>query len=323
MPRLAKIALNNTVVFVSTSIEEGIMLPPNALVNLIIEKSLAQAQAHHPITVCDYIVEGTHVHLFLVVTNPDDLKGFMERFKSESAHAINRVMGRKKRTIWCEGYDSPILLDLEAAINKKIYLYENPAKDGLVDSINGYPGSSSWKHFINHKTTVPTFYIPRDAFRRLPIGVLTEDDYRAEARLLKRSCKKSKFVITPNAWMRIFGITDPKEIKEINDRIIKTVLEREQMYREQRKANNKTAIGASKLIATPIGAHYIPQRKGKRTFCISTKNELRRDFIRFAKDLIVRGKEVFIAWKRGENVPYPIGLYPPSMPKLANLFNAF
>lgn len=324
MPRLAKIALNGSVVIISTSIEEGIMLPPNALVKLIIEKSLAQAYDAHPIRICHIITEGTHLHFLIVVDNPDDIKGFMERFKSESAHALNRVLGRKKRTIWCEGYDSPIILDLEKAIDQICYLYENPSKDGLVDSIEQYPGFSSWWHFNNKRDTVHSAWIPRDAFRKLPTGELTEDNYRAEARLLKKGRKANNFKLFPDAWMEAFGITDAKTKREINERIKKAVKEREALHRENRKLEGKTVIGPSKLIATPIGAHYIPERTGKRTWCLATTKELRKDFIRFAKNLVLEGREVFEAWRRGDTkVPYPIGLYPPSMPKLANLFSGF
>jgi hypothetical protein len=42
------------------------------------------------------------VHLLLVVKNPDDVGGFIRYFKTESAHMIKRVLGRAKRTIWCE-----------------------------------------------------------------------------------------------------------------------------------------------------------------------------------------------------------------------------
>ena len=38
------------------------------------------------------------------------------------------------------------------------------------------------------------------------------------------------------------------------------------------------------------------------------------------KDLYSKGKEVLKNWKNGDySVPYPLGLYPPSMPKLGEL----
>src|SRR5688572_30273179 len=110
MPRLMKYHPHGSVVFLTISIEEGILLLPNPLTEAIIKSCLARAQHLHPLRICHFIVEGTHIHLFVVIENPDDLCGFTERFKTESAHMINRLLGRKKRTLWCEGYDSPVVL---------------------------------------------------------------------------------------------------------------------------------------------------------------------------------------------------------------------
>ena len=43
----------------------------------------------------------------------------VRKFKTESAHAVNRLLGIRKRTIWCEGYDSPMVYkDLDRAVEK-------------------------------------------------------------------------------------------------------------------------------------------------------------------------------------------------------------
>ena len=110
-----------------------------------------------------FLVEGTHMHLIAVVQNPDDIKGFMERFKTESAHCINRLLGRKKRTVWCEGYDSPLLLTADDVVNTITYIYTNPAKDNLETSIDNYPGLSSWSMFLEHSHIKEWAWIKRPA----------------------------------------------------------------------------------------------------------------------------------------------------------------
>lgn len=50
------------------------------------------------------------MHMVLVIDNPDDVPSFIGHYKTESAYTLNGILGRKKRTIWCEGYDSPIVL---------------------------------------------------------------------------------------------------------------------------------------------------------------------------------------------------------------------
>ena len=144
MPRPPKVFRHNDVLFVTTAVEQGLLLPANPLVSFIILCCLARAQALFPVTVSAFIVEGTHAHLLLVVINPEDVADFMERFKTESAHAINALLGRRGRTVWCDGYDSPVLGNPEDVVRKLVYLYTNPAKDGLVRSIHDYPGLSSF-----------------------------------------------------------------------------------------------------------------------------------------------------------------------------------
>lgn len=320
MPRLRKVAINNTAIFLTTSVEEGIMFPPNALTKLLITNCLAKAQEHHPVTVCHFVVSGTHLHMLIVVRNPDDVRGFMERFKTESAHAINRLLGRKKRTVWCEGYDSPTLLSAERAIEKIVYIYGNPNKDNLVDSIDNYPGLSSWKEYQNGRTTYRTYYIPRDDIKKLPEEQMDYEGYQREARRLSYKKKKNRFVIEPNAWMKCFKIEDREEIKTINQRIV------ENLYKEEAKLNKFRALvgirplGARKLMETPVGTPYQPERKGRRSLCIGDSDQDRIDFILYIQGLFEEGREVFEQWQAGNfHVLFPVGIYPPSMPRRGDL----
>jgi REP element-mobilizing transposase RayT len=296
------------------------MFPPNPLIKLLLEKSLAQAQALHPVCICHLTFETTHVHMLLVVDNPDDVKGFMERFKTESSHAINRLLGREKHTIWCEGYDSPTVLDVPKVLDTIAYIYENPAKDGLVDSINHYPGVCSWKHFRAGKTSFPTCFVPRDAIRALPNRLLSLYEYRREARLLTHGRKAVTFKISPDAWMKVFEITDPQERRKLNESIIQEVAQREAVHRQLRTAAGKQVIGAARLQEQPIGRAFTPEREGQKMICLASDKELRIPFIQAVKDLIEEGKEVLAEWRRGNfTIPYPLGLYPPSLPKRAEV----
>ena len=139
---------NKSVLLVTFSIEEGLLLLSNPLCEGIIKSCLASALRMHPIKISHMIVNATHLHLVVVVINPDDVCDFIRYFKTESALRINAVLGRDKRTVWCEGYDSPIVLTPIRALMAISYLYANPAKDNLEESIDLYPGVSSWKMFI-------------------------------------------------------------------------------------------------------------------------------------------------------------------------------
>ena len=147
MARGPKFHPPRSVLFITTSLEEGLLLKSNPLMRLILESCLAKAQALHRVRICHFLFEETHVHIILVVDNPEDVPAFIGRFKTESAHSINRLLGRRKRTVWCEGYDSPILASPVDVIREIVYLYTNPSKDDLVDGIEEYPNFSTWENY--------------------------------------------------------------------------------------------------------------------------------------------------------------------------------
>jgi hypothetical protein len=60
--------------------------------------------------ICHLLVEATHLHIIKVVHNPDDIQKFMRHFKTDSADFLNKILGRKRRTVWQNGYDSPRVL---------------------------------------------------------------------------------------------------------------------------------------------------------------------------------------------------------------------
>ena len=81
MPRCPKFLYHGSIHFVTTSVEEGLMLPPNRVTQELVRKSMAQAQNLYPVTICGYLVEATHVHFILQTIDPTDFTDFIERFK--------------------------------------------------------------------------------------------------------------------------------------------------------------------------------------------------------------------------------------------------
>lgn len=310
---------HGSVLFVTLSVEEGLLLLANPLCEAIIKSCLARAQHLHDVKICHLIVEATHIHIFLVVVNPSDVPGFIGRFKTESAHMLNRVLGRRKRTVWCDGYDSPIVLTPTRAIIAIAYLYANPGKDNLEDTIDLYPGFSSWKMFRANERTRLWRRIQRTAFRALPRDSHNLRGYTKEAeRILATSRKNHKFELEPNAWMKALRITDPEEQARVNDRIVERVRRLESRARTKRVQERKRVMGRERLISQPLDIHYRPRRSGRRTSVLTEVRSLRIEFIRFLKQLMDQARRVYQRWKVGDfSEPYPLGLYPPSMPKLA------
>ncbi len=319
MPSPAKIHTNKSVLFITTSIEQGLLLLSNPLAKVCIKSALARAQALHRVRICAYVVEATHVHMLVVVDNPDDIKDFMDRFKTESSHAINRILGRRKRTIWCRGYDSPPVLTLSTAMRYLVYLYTNPAKDNLVDSIEEYPGLSSWKMFRSGKFEEEFSYIRRPHFRSVSDRARSPKRYAALAgELLSKAEAKLPFCITPNAWMECFGVMTESEQAKVNEILLRWIKAEEQKFRDKRCKEGKRVLGRERLLQQAFDTTYLPDRHGKRMWCLCDEVPLRKEFIAWAKELLSQARQVYERWKRGDfGVKYPPGLYPPSMPKLA------
>jgi hypothetical protein len=315
---------HDSVLFCTFSIEEGLLLLSNPLCLAIIKSCLAAAQLLYPVTICHLLVQATHLHMILVVKNPDHIPSFIRHFKTESAHMLNRILGRRKRTIWCDGYDSPMVLTLRRALVALAYLYANPAKDNLVPTIENYPGFSTWKMFRSGILT--EIYTRLRRFQFLPLGPKQHNlkSYQQEAhRLTRKSSEALPFTIEPNAWMEAFKITDPAQQQRINARLLERISHLEQRAATKRLKEKKSLIGRTRLIAQPLSLSYTPKRSGKRMWCLADKRSLRIAFITFFKKLMATARSVRERWRQGDiSVRYPPGLFPPSMPKLANVFRA-
>lgn len=304
------------VVEITIRVEQGLLMPANALVMLIIEAAIARAQQLHPLIICHYLVEPTHIHFLILVKNPEDVPGFTERFKTESAHYINSMLGRVKRTVWCEGYFcAPILTP--SSVRKKIaYIYSNPAKDGLEDSINLYPGLSSWSAYRSgrHKKLLPR--INRTIIPYMPESSYPQHRYRTERKKIKKLAQENQYLtLTPDAWMKPFGIPEQDRQKE-NEKVLRLILQSEEKFRQTRKG---PVIGALALKTAHLETEYLPKKHGKRVWCISDNTELRIRYIEWAKEVKQKARAVYERWKIGDfTVPFPPGVFPPTRPLLAN-----
>jgi REP element-mobilizing transposase RayT len=310
---------HKSVLFVTFSIEQGLLLLANPLCQAIVKSCLARAQFKYPVRISAFIINANHVHLVMVVDNPDNVTSFIQYFKTESAHMLNRVLGRRKRTIWCKGFDSPVVLTYTRTLIALSYLYANPAKDNLEENIEQFPGLSSWEMFISGKHTKHWKRLKRPAFKMLAKDSHNLRGYSKEAqRILSESKKTHEFTLSPNAWMEAFNITDSVEHERINKRIIQRVRTLEQRAAKIRERLGKKVMGRDKLISQSLNLNYQSNRSGKKMHCLSDDIKLRVEFIEFLKDLYAKARDVLAQWRQGNlSARFPLGLYPPCMPKLA------
>jgi hypothetical protein len=313
---------HGSVLFCTMSIEEGVLLLANPLCLAIVKSCLAAAKELYPVRICHMIVEGTHIHLVLVVIDPDDVKAFIRHFKTESAHMINGLLGRNKRTVWCEDYDSPIVLTPTRALMAIAYLYGNPAKDNLETSIDRYPGFSTWRMFQSGKLTRQWKRLRRPQFTSIARDANNLRGYTKLAeQLIEASDEMQTFTLEPNAWMEAFGYHSPQQQQKLNEQLTAHIRLLEARAERKRAREKKRVMGRDRLIAQVFDTSYRPKRTGRRMWCLSEKRSVRLEFIHFFKALMQKARRVRDRWRQGDvTVPYPPGLYPPSMPKLANSF---
>lgn len=311
MPSSPRILFREYPVLITTRVEEGLPFVCNEVIELIIKCTLAKAQELYQVVICHFIVLGNHIHLLVIVQAPDDIAAFMNYFKMETAHAINKLRGRRQRTVWGEGYDAVSILTPGDTIEKIAYIYTNPQKAHLVERIEDYPGVSSWKMYTENNLSIVVPRITRPSiYPSCSVESLTEDSFE----------KTVEFRLSPNAWMPLFGIQEPDAIDgKIQTRI--RVLEAD--HAAVRAKNSTKVLGAQRLRTQSIDKPYVPSKFAKRMWCISKDLELRRNFINTVKGLIDSTKRVYSLWKQGHTQErYPPGMFPPRFPRLVNRYAA-
>jgi len=308
MGRNRKLFIHSQTHAITFRAEEGLPLPPNHLVKEILQTILCRAQTLYPVDASGLIFMSNHCHMNLTIIDPEDLDRFVQYVKRESAHVINRLLGRRKHTIWCDGYDSPQILDVDKAIEHLIYIYTNPQNDNLVETIDQYPGVSSWKMFINEDYEIKKKRIPRSAIKKVFSRVLTKAQQRRIIKGFKKdSLEENTFILKPFAFLQSF-CTDMTE-DEARELIIEGVRAKEKLLAQERKY---PAMGRKRLESQAINAPHTPKKFGKRMICLSSFIELRRSFISWYKGLCAQASEAYRVWKSGDRTTlFPPGMFAP------------
>jgi hypothetical protein len=305
---------------VSSRTEEGLPFVCTAYMALIIKSILARAQRQFDVVVCAVLFMANHFHMLVVTEDPETTVAFVDRIKTELAHAVNRLLGRRRQTVWCDGYDAEPILTYTSAIEKFVYLYTNPQAANLVDTIDVYPGFSSWEMFVKDETTFGARWIQRFFFTALAQkAVSARQDEALCVRLTERSKSEHVFTLSPFAWLKCFGL-EYSSVSAVKAEIMEKVRAEEARLRAERKAS---CVGIEQLRRQPIDLSYTPKKFGRKQWCICDDVELRKRFIAWVKELRNEARAVFARWKLGDrSVAYPPGMFPPSFPKTSNIVPA-
>ena len=321
-----KIMIKGNVLLVTSRMEEGLPMVMNRFMNLIIWSVLAKARLLYKAKVCHFLFMGNHFHMIVVVEEGEEVSNFIGYVKSEIAHAINQLLGRKKKTIWESGYDSPVLLTYEDVIRYVKYIYNNPVRANLLKSINHYKGVSSWNMFISGQEEKLCRIISRSAIFELEENLKKESIGRLEEKkvleqLLLTSKKERGFKIFPDAWMDCFEETrdlTEEERQDLNRRIMEDIEKEEVELSRAREEKGEGVLGVERLSRKPIQESHTPKKGGCRMICLSMNKGLRSLFIQCYRSLCETARSIYEVCKAGEvkdynNLDFPGGLFPPNL----------
>lgn len=285
MPSLKRCIIHNSLVEVCFRTEEGLPFVATAYMKLIMRSIMASAQTLYPTTVCHFVLMANHMHLLLVVKNPEDFVSFIGYIKRESAHAVNHLLGRQKHTVWCERYDDPKILDPDKAVQRIVYLYTNPQKANLVETIDEYPNLSTWQAFLSGGEELTVGRIARSSIPELYSANLTPKQQRQLVAALEDSAgEEQTLIIEPDAWMQCFSELRNANPEEVNEKILAAIRQEEELLQKHRAQNGLPVLGATALQHANMRKVYTPQKRGKRMICLSSVIEYRKRFIEFYKD---------------------------------------
>ena len=318
MPENNKVTIRNTVSLITTRTEENLPFATCLLMNIFLWAIIARARKLYDVSVCHFIFMANHLHMLIVTNNPGDVKDFVGYIKRESAHLVNGLVGRRKKTIWCKGYDDPKILSPADVIRYIVYIYLNPVKAGLVQSIKQYPGVSSWQMFItNTKAKVMKWYQRSDL---LPLSCSTPSVVEQRSylqRVFGGSKLCSKFILEPWAWIKCFPELSNADIGRIRRTIIDCI-EKE----EKELQGSLSFVGPKILKSQPIDKEYTPKKYSKKMICICSDIDIRKAFITWYKSKRDKARDLISKLRTGLALSdFPPGFFTPGGVLLANLLD--
>lgn len=317
MPSPAKEFIHGKTYFITFRTEEGLPFVAVPLINEIIWSCIAKAQKIYPQTIHGFCAQANHQHLVIGCINPEQVPAFIGYLKQESSHAINRLLGRRRKTVWAEGYDSPIILDYEKFLFCLAYVKLNPLKDLLVSNMESFKGISTWDFFKKDRSSRKARAFSRDSIKKLknPTQPWLESE-NALKNLYEKNKTSLEVKFNFYSWKDSFpetrGLTDleiRKMMLEHLNNYEAALLQRPEMIKKYQDHSKQSMLKT-----------YVPKKYGKKMICVSYFKELRSDYIHYFKKKVAQAKHVYKLWKIGDfSLPYPLGLFAPHLPRTVNL----
>lgn len=319
MPRTRRYIRENKPYELILRVKDCIPFVPNKTVNAIIKSALSRSLRDNKITLCHFLWMGNHPHIIFIAHNPQDCVNFYQELQKKITDSFKRLLGKHRLSLW-EG-DSVLaeILDPHKMIEKIAYLYANPARASLTDSVTEYPGLSSWRYFSTGSdlslTNIPWIRLP--AIQELPsLHLSPSEDEQVCRQMTDNSTVFHDIPLVPDAWMECFGIVKDSDKLCMNRKILEILYTMESGERSKRAAQGRSVIGARRLINASLMKSHEPKKSERRVYVHSSDRELRISYIQMIREFCRKCKECYELYKKGESVVWPPGAFRPSAPPL-------
>ena len=306
---------------------KGLPFVATSYMKQIIKGIIARVQRDHKVSLIDLTFMGNHPHIMIEAGDRDQCKRFYGEIQKQLTDAVKRLTGKKHLKLWRSNCTSVVQYgDLEAVQRRIAYLFANPARANLVDTIERYPGVTSFHAFmsapptLDAKVTESCPWIQAPRIRRLPSLSVTEQQDRALTEWMRsKATEHHDLTYHPNAWMRRFGVTTTEEIQEVNAGTLRRLREFEEEARRNRILKGWKVMGAGRLRRQALDIATYEPPPSKRIFIYAVDPQIRIRMIREYQLFCERCQECYEAWKRGDFlVQWPPGAYQPAPPVTTN-----
>lgn len=323
MPRTNRIVFQSTMYEIVPRARSGLPLPPTEVTNQLLTGVLARTQRDQKVTLCNFVEMNNHSHQHCIPKQPEQHSKFYMEYQKKITDAVRKLTKRARLNLWERRPSVIFVATLEDAIARLVYIFLNPAKAGLVSSIDEYPGLNTWHAFttceasVDAKVTVKAYWCPASRLERLPDGNrLSPANDRAMAARVRESKHVVEYdlVIEPLAWLKLYGVTEPEQIEIVRQRIVREVRDGEMELAKERRQAGRGVFGAQRLRQQEYMRPHTPKKKERGVFVVCSDPGLRVDLIKMFFSIFEKCRRCYRCLKDGLPHEWPPGTFIPWVP---------
>jgi len=296
-------------------------------VKTLLASALARTQRDQKVVISHFLWMGNHLHLLFLARDAEQCVQFYSELMKKVTDYMKCLVGLQRLELWEPG--GAVLariLDIDVLLSRIAYIYANPARAHLVNSVAQYPGFSSWETFSSapqtdsHSQLVP--WIRQPSIPTVGARSLSPRRDREIASELKKVNRRThELVLKPNALYAAFGVEDKKEIAALNQQVFDDLRAREESYVMERQKAGRAPLGVERLRREPIMKPHTPKREptDRKVHFFASSKEVALQYLEEFREFCDQCREAYRKWRDGNSLaPWPAGAYRPPLRPMAN-----